>query len=181
MACCIGSHKIAPNSGTNRHQNRHQSLAHFSQSHPSDVLSDRGDCETRNGARTQRILAPSATRNRHQNSVKPLSNQSETDMQPAPPLSVDIYPTCGAFKRPFAVLPNPIFRLSWMVSSLPSFGADLRQSHWIACDRDCSGFRDKDEIFALASSRKPSELLKLPLPRSSRCLAGSLSTLPLAR
>src|SRR5579859_3830402 len=106
MASRIGSHQIAPNSGTNRHQNRHQSYAHFSQSHPSDFRSHSGDFETRADTRTQRILALSATGNRHQYLAKCPSDMHQTDMQRAPPLFLSFYPTYGGLKITAAVLRN---------------------------------------------------------------------------
>jgi hypothetical protein len=113
MACCIGSHQIAPNSGTNRHQNRHQSYAHFSQSHPSDFRSDLGDFKTRTDAGARRILALSVTQNRHQDLVKGLSGVGETDMQPAPTLFRSFYPTYGALKRTSGVFRNSVVILGW--------------------------------------------------------------------
>ena len=135
MACRIGSHQVAPNSGTNRHQNRHQSYAHFLQSQPSDFRSNRGDFETRTDADARRILALSPTQNRHQDLVKPLSNQSKTDMQPAPPLSRDFYPTYGATERPVAVLKKEESDWrGWLVHHAV-LCADLHQPHWIASHR----------------------------------------------
>ena len=132
MACCIGSHPIAPNSGTNRHQNRHQSYAHFSQSHPSDFRSNGGDFETGTDTRTQRILALQSKQNRHQDFVKPSSNQSKTDVQPAPTLLRDFYPTYGAVKRPSAALENGIVRPVWVVQFTVRFWSPIHQAHWIA-------------------------------------------------
>lgn len=132
MSCCIGSHQIAPNSGTNRHQNRHQSYAHFSQSRPSDFRSCSGDFTMRTDPRTQRILALSATRNRHQDFSKPLSSLHGTDMQPAPPLLRVFYPTYGDLKRSSAVLENRPVRLVWVLSLRAILDGDLHQRHWIA-------------------------------------------------
>jgi hypothetical protein len=53
----------------------------------ADFRSDRGDFETKTNTRTQRILALHPKQNRHQDFVKPSSNQCETDLQPAPSLS----------------------------------------------------------------------------------------------
>ena len=125
MACCIGSHQIAPNSGTNRHQNRHQSYAHFSRSHPSDFRSNGGDFETGTDTRPQRILALQPKQNRHQDFVKPSPNQSETDMQPAPTLLRDFYPTYGAVKAPSAVIENGMVRPVWVVQFTVGFWAPI--------------------------------------------------------
>ena len=150
MTYCIGLHQIAPNFGTNRHQNRHQSYAHFSQSHPSDFRSNGGDFETGTDTRPQRILALQPKQNRHQDFAKPLLNQSETDMQPAPPLLRDVYPTYGAVKRPSAVLENGIVRPVWVVQFTVRFWSPIstrrigsRSSRLQRSSRRSCGFRTR--------------------------------------
>jgi hypothetical protein len=165
MICCIGSHQIAPNSGTNRHQNRHQSYAHFSQSHPSDFRSNGGDFETRTDTRTQRILALSATRNRHHNPAKRPSDIRETDMQPAPPLFRDFYPTYGALKRTVGVPRNSVVRLGWVGSSPVRFWAPISTSHIDSRSSRLQRSSRRNGVARTGAPYEPSGLLEPPLPR----------------
>jgi hypothetical protein len=172
MACCIGSHQIAPNSGTNRHQNRHQSYAHFSQSHPPDFRSDRDDFETKTGTRTQRILALWATRNRHQDFVKPLSNLYETGTQPAPPLLRDFCPTDSALKNTVCGPLDWDIQSSVYASILRAVqGADLHQlqliaSHWRLEPSPCRicNFRSRRPRSLLSSLQHPQPRVLVKVP-----------------
>jgi hypothetical protein len=106
--------------------------------------------ETGTDTRTQRILALQPKQNRHQDFVKPSSNQSETDMQPAPTLLRDFYPTYGAVKRPSAVLENGIVRPVWVVQFTVRFWAPIstrrigsRSSRLQRSSRRSCGFRTR--------------------------------------